>query len=461
VIDPASFRDPAGFVFRRDGVLYRQVQPVAADDWRAFHESGLFERLRADRLVVEHEEAPLDLAAIPGAVAVIRPRHLDVISYPYEWSFTQLKDAALLTLELQSRALDAGMRLKDASAYNVQLDAGRPILIDTLSFEVADPTEPWVAYRQFCEHFLAPLALIAYRDARIGLLLRDFIDGLPLDLATRLLPGRTRLNLGLQAHLHLHAGAQRRAARDQAPAPAEAGAATKQRRVSATGQRAVLDSLRRTVEKLRWKPDTQWAGYATATSYSEAATSSKAEIVRAMLGTLGGGTAWDLGANTGVYSALAADGGYRVVAWDQDAGSVERHWLRVRGGADPRILPLIGDLANPSPAIGWALEERASFLDRDQPDVLLALALVHHLAIGNNVPLPAVARLFARLAPHAIVEFVPKEDPMTRRLLAARRDIFEHYSVDGFRDAFGGPFEMVRETPITDSPRTLFLLRRR
>ncbi len=461
MIDPASFRDPAGFVFRRDGVLYRQVQPVAADDWRAFHESGLLDRLRADRLIVEHEDAPLDVAAVPGAVAVIRPRPLDLVSYPYEWSFSQLKDAALLTLELQSRALDAGMRLKDASAYNIQLDGARPILIDTLSFETADPTEPWVAYRQFCEHFLAPLALIAYRDARFGLMLRDFIDGLPLDLASRLLPGRTRLNLGLQAHIHLHAGAQRRAARDQASPPAEPGAATRQRRVSATGQRAVLDSLRRTVEKLRWKPDTQWAGYAGATSYSEAATASKAEIVGAMLAEVGGGTAWDLGANTGVYSRLAADAGYRVVAWDLDAGIVERHWLRVRNGADPRILPLIGDLANPSPAIGWALEERASFLDRDQPDVLLALALVHHLAIGNNVPLPGVARLFAGLAPNAIVEFVPKEDPMTRRLLAARRDIFDGYSIEGFREAFGGPFRIVREAPIADSPRTLFHLARR
>ena len=461
MIDPASFRDPAGFVFRRDGVLYRQIQPVAADDWRAFHDSGLLERLRADALIVEHTEVPLDLAATPGAVAVIQPRHLDVISYPYEWSFTQLKDAALLTLELQSRALDAGMRLKDASAYNIQLDAGRPILIDTLSFERAEPTEPWVAYRQFCEHFLAPLALIAHRDARCGLMLRDFIDGLPLDLATRLLPGRTRLNFGLQAHLHLHAGAQRRAARDQGPPPDEAGAATKQRRVSPTGQRALLDSLRRTVEKLRWEPATHWAGYATATSYSDAATSSKSEIVASMLAEVGGATAWDLGANTGVYSQLAADAGYRVVAWDQDAGSVEMHWRRVRNGAGPRILPLIGDLANPSPAIGWALAERASFLERDEPDVLLALALVHHLAIGNNVPLPAVARLFARLAPHAIVEFVPKGDPMTRRLLAARRDIFEHYSIDGFRDAFASAFEVVRETPITDSLRTLFLLRRR
>jgi hypothetical protein len=456
-VDPASFRDPSGLVYRRDGILHRQVQAMAEEDWRAFLDR-LYEPLARDRLVVEHEDAALDDAAVPGAVAVVRPRRIGFISYPYEWAFSQLKEAALLTLDLQARALEAGMRLKDASAYNVQFESGRPILIDSLSFEVAEPTDPWPAYRQFCEHFLAPLALMAYRDVRAGLLLRDFIDGVPLDLATSLLPGRSRLNFGLLSHLHLHAGAQRRAAKE--PPPAE-GAERPRRRVSATGQRALLDSLRRTVSGLRWEPAGLWAEYATQTSYSEAATASKGELVREMLAAVGGAEAWDLGANTGVYSAMAAEAGYRVIAWDQDAGSVEAHWRRVRGDGNPRILPLVLDLANPSPSIGWGLQERASFLERGTPDVIMALALVHHLAIGNNVPLPGVAALFARMAPHAIVEFVPKEDPMTRRLLAARRDIFDSYSIDGFRAAFGESFEIVREAPITDSPRTLFLMRRR
>jgi len=433
------------------------VQPSAEADWRAFLDR-LYRPLVRDRLVVEHEDAPLDAAAVPGAVAVVRPRRIGLISYPYEWAFSQLKEAALLTLDLQLRALDAGMRLKDASAYNIQFEAGRPLLIDSLSFEVAEPTEPWPAYRQFCEHFLAPLALMAHRDVRCGLMLRDFIDGIPLDLAASLLPGRSRLNFGLLSHLHIHAGAQRRAAKEPPPADGDTG---RGRRVSATGQRALLDSLRRTVAGLRWEPSGHWAGYATTTSYSDAATDSKAALVREMLAAAGGSRAWDLGANTGVYSAIAAEAGYRVTAWDQDAGSVEAHWRRVRGDGNPAILPLVLDLANPSPAIGWGLTERASFLDRGTPDVIMALALVHHLAIGNNVPLPGIARLFARMAPHAIVEFVPKEDPMTRRLLAARRDIFEQYSIDGFRAAIAEGWEIAREASIADSPRTLFLLRRR
>ncbi len=384
---------------------------------------------------------------------------VEVISYPYEWCFSQLQEAALLTLDLQSRALDAGMRLRDASAYNVQFDAGRPIFIDSLSFEVAPDTEPWPAYRQFCEHFLAPLALMAHRDPRCGLMLRDFIDGIPLELAAALLPWRTRLNLGLSAHIHLHARAQRRAG--GGVAPAESGAPAPTRRISATGQRALLDSLRRTVAGLRFEPGRGWADYATSTSYSVAATASKGEIVRAMLVLARGKTAWDLGANTGVYSSLATQAGYRVVAFDQDAGSVEAHWRHVRGDRNPAILPLVLDLANPSPGLGWGLRERRSFFERGQPDVLMALALVHHLAIGNNVPLEGIAELFARIAPHAIVEFVPKEDPMTQRLLAARPDIFGRYTIEGFRDAFGSRFRLARESPVADSPRTLFLLERR
>ncbi len=210
VIDPASFRDPNGYVFRRDDILYRAIAPAALADWTAFEERGLAGDLIGDGLLVAHEQVADDVAPVPGAALVIRPRELALISYPYEWAFSQLREAALLTLEVQRRALAAGMWLRDASAYNVQFDGGRPILIDSLSFEVADLSAPWPAYRQFCKHFLAPLALMAHRDPRCGLMLREFIDGLPLDLATSLLPGRTRLG-GLLPHLHLHAGADRRA----------------------------------------------------------------------------------------------------------------------------------------------------------------------------------------------------------------------------------------------------------
>ncbi|HEX2195187.1 MAG TPA: SAM-dependent methyltransferase [Candidatus Limnocylindria bacterium] len=437
-------------------MLHRQVQEAFAADWAAFHERGLYASLVADGLLVEHEPAGLDLAAVPGAVAVIRPRELPLISYPYEWCFSQLREAALLTLELQRRALAAGMRLKDASAFNVQFDRGSPILIDTLSFAAADPAEPWPAYRQFCEHFLGPLALIAYRDPRCGLLLRDFIDGVPLDYAARLLPGRTRLRPGLLAHLHLHAGAQRRSA-----AAGPTAEHKRPRRMTALGQEALLDSLRRAVEGLRWQPSGHWVQYGIQTSYTERGAASKREVVERLLATSSAKVVWDLGANVGTYSTVAAGEGRSVIAFDQDAASVERHWRTLSADARASVLPLVMDVANPSPALGWALEERRSLVDRGPADVILALALVHHLAIGNNVPLERVAAFFARLGRRAIVEFVPKEDPMTQHLLAARPDIFPGYTPDGFRAAFMRHFRILEEVPIEDSARSLFLLEAR
>jgi hypothetical protein len=426
---------------------------VGEADWLAFNESGLASSLMADRLLIDHETVDIGQAATPGAVAVIRPRELPLISYPYEWSFSQLREGALLTLELQRRALAVGLRLKDASAYNVQFDAGRPILIDTLSFEVGDPEQPWPAYRQFCEHFLAPLALIAYRDARCGLMLRDFIDGIPVDFAARLLPARTRLKPGLLAHLHFHAAAQRRS---QTAGPTAEHRAP--RRMSKTGQEAILDSLRRTVEGLRWQPVGHWVQYGRQTSYSEGGAASKHAIVERMLDSTDARVVWDLGANVGTYSTVAAGRRRQVIAFDQDAGSVEHHWLTLSPEARASVLPLVMDLANPSPGLGWGLEERQSLVERGPADIILALALIHHLAIGNNVPLDRVASLFARLGRRAIVEFVPKDDPMTQHLLAARKDVFPNYTLEAFRAAFARHFRIIEEAPIEDSRRTLFLL---
>jgi SAM-dependent methyltransferase len=455
--DGGSYRDPAGFVYRRDGVLLRQIAPGFKEDWDHYLSSGLYERLAEAGLVIPHEEVDPELAAEPPAYRVIKPEPVDVISYPYEWAFSQLKDAALLTLRAQALAAAAGMALRDASAYNVQFHRGVPVLIDSLSFERARPDRPWSAYRQFCEHFLAPLALMSKTDIRLGRLLRDHVEGIPLDLAARLLPGRSRLSLGLGPHIHLHSRAQRKHAADNV-APADVETAT----MSASKLATLIESLRSTVEGLTWEPEgTAWADYADNTSYDDEATSAKVEAVRSALTRIGGKRAWDLGANTGRYSAVAAAAGYRVVALDIDPGAVERGYRAIRADGRDDILPLLADITDPSPAIGWANAERASLLERVDADVILALALVHHLAIGSNVPLPMIAELFASLAPHAVVEFVPKDDAMVQRLLAFREDVFAGYSIEGFRAAFEPWFAVATEAPITGSGRTLFHLTRR
>src|SRR6476659_3184519 len=346
VRDPGSFRDPSGFVYRRDGVLYRQVNHSFADRWDDLAASGLLTELQSRGLLIPHEAAPIAAAADPDlAHAVIRPEPIPTISYPYEWSFGMLKDAALATLDTQVAAAERGFALRDATAYNVQFRRGRPILIDTLSFERPDPGTPWIAYRQFCEHFLAPLALMARRDVRLGLLLRDHVDGIPLDLAARLLPGRSRWNLGLGAHIHAHARAQGR----YADAGTDAAAATKKATVSEFKQQALIDSLRRTIAKLEWTPEgTEWADYANNTSYGDAGTAAKEELVGRFLADAGSAVVWDLGANTGRYSRIAAGLGRDVVSWDIDPAAVERNYRQVRRDGDERILPLVLDLANPS-----------------------------------------------------------------------------------------------------------------
>ena len=235
--------------------------------------------------------------------------------------------------------------------------------------------------------------------------------------------------------------------------------------MTASRRQALLDHLRRTVSGLSVDPrDTTWADYADATSYTNAGTASKETLVRSFLSTVAGSTAIDVGANTGRYSAIAVEAGYRVIALDGDWAAVERSYreLRTRDDAASRaITPLLADVVSPSPGIGWGNRERAPLLERLHADVALALALVHHLAIGRNVPLPQIADLFAGIAPHLVIEWVPKSDPMVGRLLAAREDVFDSYTPDGFRAAFEARFETVASEPIADSGRVLYLLRRR
>ncbi len=461
---PGSFRDPRGFLFHRDGVLYRHVDASAAADYDLFESSGLRASLHDAGLLIPHEEDQA-IAAERGAARVLRPEVVPFISYPYEWSFSQLRDAALLTLRLQSTAMDHGMSLRDASAYNVQFHRGRPLLIDTLSFERLPEGTPWVAYRQFCQLFLAPLALMSYRDVRLGLMLRDHLDGVPLDLAASLLPRRAQARPPLQLHLFLHAKSQRRHAADGASAAAGGveGAPPSRRGFGLQAFRGLLDSLRKGVEGLG-APEAvgAWADYESeATHYAEAARRRKEEVVAAWIERAAPSSVWDLGANVGRFSRMASRNGIDTVAFDLDAAAVDRNYAAARDEGDEHLLPLVMDLTNPSPGLGWDGRERASLADRGPADLALALALVHHLAIGNNVPLPMVMRTFAGLARRAVVEFVPKDDEKVRTLLATREDVFPGYTAEGFEAAAGDAFEVEAREPLPESGRALYLLRSR
>jgi SAM-dependent methyltransferase len=448
----ASFRDPSGFVFVRDDIVYRQVQASYGAEYDQLLESGLYEELASRRLLVPHREAPLDAAAADGAYRILEPEPVPFISYPYEWCFSQLRDAALLTLDIQGRALARGMTLKDASAFNVQFVEGRPIFVDTLSFERYHEGQPWVAYRQFCQHFLAPLLLMSRVDVRLGRLSSLHVDGVPLDLASALLPRRTWLRPAWLTHVHLHAYSIARYAGRKVPK------AVASRGVSRRGLEGLIRHLEGAIETLSWHERTEWSEYGADHGYTEGELAAKHEAVSAMIRRVEPGSAWDLGANTGTYSRLAASLGARVIAVDADAGAVERHYADVRSGASHDVLPLCIDLTNPSPRLGWAHEERKSLEDRGPADLVLALALVHHLAISGNVPLPLIADWMARLGRAAIVEFVPKDDPQTRRLLQTRRDVFHDYERDRFEAAFGRRFRIVQRVELTSAGRAVYLM---
>lgn len=448
----SSFRDPSGFLFHRDGVLLRQVNPSYAAHYDRLIESGLYDELIKRGWLVPHEE--LDEApAADAAHKVLKPERLPFVSYPYEWSFSQYRDAAKLTLDIQTLALEHGMTLKDASAYNIQFLGSRPLLIDTLSFEAYEPGRPWVAYRQFCQHFLAPLALTSYRDIRLAQLMSSQIDGIPLDLAAALLPRRARLRFGLLSHLFLHAKSQTKMAHSRRDASSF--------KVSELALKGLISSLRNAVSKLQWKlPDSEWGNYYDDTNYSAASADHKAELVNAMLDEIEPGSVWDLGANDGRFSRLASSRGIPTVAFDIDPVAVEKNYLQAKKAKDENLLALRIDLANPSPALGWDHEERASLADRGPADAVLALALIHHLAIGNNVPLERIADFLARLGRHLVIEWVPKEDSQVQRLLASREDVFSRYTEDEFRHSFLDRFEMKQREAIEGSSRVLYWLAR-
>jgi ribosomal protein L11 methylase PrmA len=457
---PSSFRDPGGFLFYREETLLRQVNHRCRADYDQLMQSGLYEALVEDGLLVPHQEVDLAAAYSDDACRVLKPTLVPCISYPYEWSFSQLKDAALITLKIQQRALEFGMSLKDASAYNIQFFDGKAIFIDTLSFEPYRENQAWVAYRQFCQHFLAPLALMCYRDIRLGQLLRTNIDGIPLDLASTLLPLRTRFRFSLLTHLHLHARSQRR----YANAAVDSSRTLKKVNVSLNGLKAIIDSLVSAIKSLQWKSgDTEWGDYYNATNYDSESMQHKKELVSAFMDQISPAPTLvqDLGANTGVFSRIAADKGMNVLSQDIDPKAVEINYQLTKRNREHNILPMLVDLTNPSPALGWAHSERMSLMQRGPVDVVMALALIHHLAISNHVPLPDLARFFSRMGQYLLIEFVPRTDSQVRRLLATREDVFEDYTQSHFENAFAHHFEQVQSQQIRGSERTLYLLRKR
>lgn len=453
----ASFRDPSGFVFTYKGGVYRQVNMIYRPHYDHMMEKGLYNVLSDRNWLVAHEEADLP-AQNEYHYKVLQPSRIQFISYPYEWSFSQLKDAALRTLDIQEVSLNHGMTLKDASAYNIQYVNGAPMFIDTLSFEIYEEGRPWDAYRQFCQHFLAPLALMAKTDVRLVQLLKVYIDGIPLDLSSGLLPKLSWLNPRLLMHLHLQARMQKAFSRTD---KAGRNGDRRSSKLSKNGLIGIVNSLRNTIKNLDWKPTgTEWAQYYQATNYSDSSFEKKSKIVTDYLKLVCPKEVWDLGANTGHFTRLANEVGAATIAFDIDPAAVEINYLILKEKGEKFPLPLLLDLTNPTPGLGWRNSERDSLVNRGPADCIMALALIHHLAISNNVPLERIAGFFAEMGRNLIIEFVPKSDSQVQRLLQSRKDIFDLYTRAYFEKSFCAYFSITRVDDVTGSERTLYLMKR-
>jgi ribosomal protein L11 methylase PrmA len=447
----SSFRDPSGFLFTREGALYRQVNRSYGADYDLFLSSGLYDRLVKKNLLISHQEVDQPAPRPELSYKIIAPERVDFISYPYEWGFSQYKDAALVTLRIQKLALQAGMSLKDASAYNIQFQRGKMLLIDTLSFEKYEEGKPWVAYRQFCQHFLAPLSLMAFKDIRCGQWMRVYIDGLPLDLTSKLLPWQTRLNMGLAMHIHAHAAAQQKYS--------AGGTISKVPNFSKNAMLGLIENLESTIRKLLWKQSqTEWGDYYNQTNYSDQGLQQKEQVVSGLIQQIQPAAVWDLGGNTGRFCRNVTAQGIPAIAFDIDPAAVENGYLESRSRKDAHLQHLLLDLTNPSPAIGWSNQERMSLSERGPVDVVMALALIHHLAISNNVPLERVAEYLSGLGRWLIIEFVPKTDSQVQRLLQTRLDIFPEYTAEGFEKAFGKFYRIQQVIPIPETQRTIYLM---
>jgi len=446
---PSSFRDISGQVFQYEGQIVRTVDVIYRQDYDLLMSSGLYRELASQGYLVEHQENDQLRKNFPSAniYKVLKPKVISYISYPYEWCFSALKEAALLTLDIQKTAIRYGMTLKDASAYNIQFSGVAPVFIDTLSFRRLGKNQPWVAYRQFCQHFLLPLSLMAYRDLRLNFLLKNHLDGIPLDLGVKLLPLKATFNFHLFINLHL----QRffgKMVRSEVNGKEKAA-------VGKAGLEGIIDSLINAVSSLKLS-ESNYYEMKEMNDYSL----EKGELVNQWLALIKPQAVIDLGGNVGTYSRLAAKRAKSVVSTDFDCLSVERNYQICRKERIFNILPLIIDLVNPSPGIGWRNQERLPFESRFRGDTLMALALIHHLYFSNNLPFDYLADFFASSAKYLLIEFIDRDDEQVKLLMQRRDDDHSAYTKKNFEKAFLPKFRLIKSRNLKSKNRSLYLWER-
>jgi hypothetical protein len=453
--DPGSFKDPDGRIFEHAGEIYRTLSPTAAARMRARIEDGTLASLVDQELLIDSDlvlVADIGLEAGDLGETVMRHTRIPVMTYPSEWSFDMLRDAALVTLDLLQQCLERDLILKDATAFNVAFHDGGMRFFDTLSIDDYADGAPWDGYAQFCREFLFPLMLTSYRGIEFQPWLRGSLSGIPVRSFARLLSFREKFRAPVMKHVVLQAKLDR----SFAESDTEMRSSFKAMKFSKPMILGNVAGLAKTIRKLGYEAgDSVWGDYASSHSYSADDESTKREFVDAAVDQLKPATVVDLGGNIGDYSLLVAPRVERVVCVDIDPACINTLYRRIRDGGPGNVVPMVGDLLNPTPAMGWNLSERRDLFGRIGADSFLALALVHHLAIGGNVPLPQIVEVLRRIAPTGVVEWVDKRDAMVQRMLRNRTDVFGEYRWEVFRSELEERFEIVRTVDTHDGARRL------
>jgi hypothetical protein len=458
-LEPASFRDPASSVAYLDGRVLRGLTREGAEDFQALAAAPFYERAMADGRLVGTSEVSLE--GLPQSqrgdawVGVLEHQRIPLVTYPYEWTFSMLKDAALTHMDLLLEALDTGLTMKDGSAFNLAFVGARPVFLDVGSFQRLRPGEPWAGYRQFCQTMLYPLLLQAHKDVRFQPWLRGQLGGIAPQELARLFVGRDRWRPGVLKHVVLHGAMDRRLsgsrAQDTRKALQAAGFSTEL-------QRAAVAAIRKLVARLEWRRSaSQWKNYQATSTYSQAERELKAAFVEHALAGKDARLVMDLGGNDGTYSRVAARHAELVVCADGDDLVLDGLYRSLRQQGERRILPVYLDLADPSPGLGWRGRERAGFFDRARPDAVLALALLHHLAITGNLPLAQLVDWLHGLGGRLVVEFVDPADPMADRLLANKPPgMHADYRRETFEHLLEARFDLIERQQLPSGTRTLY-----
>ena len=460
--EPGSFRDRTSRVFYRDGAVLRGLNAHAAQEWEVLKTTPFFQQFMAEGKIVRTEQIePTDASPDAGQcneqwATILTHQAIPFISYPYEWPFSMLQAAALLTLDLQAAALNADMTLKDATPFNVQWSGSQPVFIDIPSFERLQPGEPWVGYRQFCQLFLYPLLLQAYKDLPFQPWLRGNLDGIEPAQCASLMSLRDLFRPGVLSHVVLQAKAQSSYAQTERNLKKDLRQAGFHKALI----QANVSRLRKQVAHLTWKQTrSTWSGYTEALPYTEREQVQKAEFVRRIAHSRRWNLVWDLGCNTGTFTRIAAENADYVLAMDIDALVLERFYRELKQEHAPNILPLISNVADPAPNLGWRGRERKALLERGRPDLTLCLALLHHVVIGSHIPLREFITWLASLGTAVVIEFVTRDDPMVQTLLRHKADHYTDYDLEYFERCLADAFEIDQRETLASGTRLLYYAR--